>query len=145
MPRTTLPTNDLLSLVGAGAAARAPNSDQAPKRDAGKEHRSSARSVAARRIAPKRKKDAHAGVPADEKRTAGAGQKEKFNCRIVPDLADSIRNCVVALSGPPHRLTIDNFAEEAFRREVSRLERLHHGGRAFDERPYNPRPGRPVR
>lgn len=74
----------------------------------------------------------------------GVSGKQKLNCRIPFELADSIRDCVVALSGPPHGLTVDAFAEEAFRREIDRLRRSHNDGEPFDKRPYDPKPGRRV-
>jgi len=147
MPRATLPTHDLLSLVGAGAAARAPQVEpRGPDPDRPNESKPPRERVARRSIQPKARAAGEAAPLPSQKEpgTAHSGRKQKFNCRIPPDLADSIRDCVVALSGPPSRLTIDGFAEEAFRREVERLRRLHHAGQPFERRPYNPRPGRPV-
>jgi hypothetical protein len=71
-------------------------------------------------------------------------RKQKVNARITAALLDEVRDCVVALSGPPHGLTMDEFAEEAYRRELERLKRSHHAGQPFARRPYNPRPGRRV-
>ena len=70
--------------------------------------------------------------------------KQKLNARISATLLDEVRDCVVALSGPPHGLTMDQFAEEAYRRELERLRRTHAAGESFARRPYNPRPGRRV-
>jgi hypothetical protein len=39
---------------------------------------------------------------------------------------------------------MDQFAEEAYRRELERLKRAHHAGQPFARRPYNPKPGRRV-
>lgn len=41
-------------------------------------------------------------------------------------------------------MTMDQFAEEAYRRELERLKRKHAAGSNFARRPYNPRPGRRV-
>src|SRR5262249_38268528 len=71
--------------------------------------------------------------------------KLKFNARVPADLADAIRNCVVALSGPPHGMTIDSFTTEALRRELQRLKKEHNRGEDFPTRAYGPKPGRPVR
>jgi len=147
MPRTTLPTNDLLSLVGAGAAAHTPQRHSQPVADANEHQKAEPpQGVARRSITPNQKAVTHPGPVRSsiDSGVAGAGRKEKFNCRIPPHLTDAIRDCVVSLSGPPHRYTIDSFAEEAFRRELERLERAHHGGQPFARRPYNPKPGRPV-
>jgi hypothetical protein len=75
---------------------------------------------------------------------AAVSGKQKLNCRVPFELADSIRDCVVALSGPPHGLTVDAFAEEAFRRELDRLRRSHNASEPFAKRPYDPKPGRRV-
>lgn len=148
MPRTTLPTNDLLSLVGAGPAARAPQSEprRVPDTDQRNDPKPPGERVARRSIEPRARHANHASLrpSRNEPESPGSARKQKFNCRIPPDLADSIRDCVVALSGPPSRLTIDAFAEEAFRRELERLRRQHQAGQPFEKRPYNPRPGRPV-
>lgn len=71
--------------------------------------------------------------------------KLKFNARVPADLADAIRNCVVALSGPPHGMTIDSFTTEALRRELQRLKKELNRGDDFPARAYGPKPGRPVR
>lgn len=71
--------------------------------------------------------------------------KLKFNARVPADIADAIRNCVVALSGPPHGMTIDSFTTEALRRELQRLKKEHNRGEDFPVRAYGPKPGRPVR
>lgn len=73
-----------------------------------------------------------------------ATRKQKVNARISAALLDEVRDCVVALSGPPHGLTMDEFAEEAYRRELERLKRSHQAGQPFARRPYNPKPGRRV-
>jgi hypothetical protein len=39
---------------------------------------------------------------------------------------------------------MDQFAEEAYRRELERLRRTHAGGESFAKRAYNPKPGRRV-
>lgn len=152
MARQTLPRGDLLSLVGAGAAARTPQAEPEPQTESAPIRREEPtdatrpKRVAKRAIAPKGK-----GAPAPENETPSApalsqpARKEKFNCRLTPDLADAVRDCVVALSGPPERLTIDSFAAEAFRREVERLKKAHNGGKDFPRRDYAPKPGRPIK
>jgi len=71
-------------------------------------------------------------------------RKQKVNARVSAALLDEVRDCVVALSGPPHGLTMDQFAEDAYRRELERLKRAHQGGKPFEKRAYNPKPGRRV-
>lgn len=148
MPRTTLPTNDLLSLVGSGAAARVRTIEPPHVADMPQEKPTtpSEKRVARRTIEPKGKRGVRSvSAPSSpEPNPTSAGRKEKFSCRVSADLADSVRNCVVALSGPPNRLTIDSFAHEAFRRELDRLQRVHQPGKPFAKRLYNPKPGRPV-
>ena len=120
MARQTLPRGDLLSLVGAGAAARAP--EEAPLSDPKIEHGeqprngNDAKRIARRAIAPKGKAAgaAHAETRTPPKQPVPVepSRKQKFNSRLAPELADAVRNCVVALSGPPERLTIDSFAAD---------------------------------
>jgi hypothetical protein len=149
--RTTLPTRDLLSLVGAGAAASpavAPPPASTPREEAPPPEPSpdlkGEAAVAQRRIRPRGQ---GATAPRERARSASVTPlpaKEKFNCRIASDLADRVRDCVVALSGPPHRLTIDGFAAEAFRRELERLKKLENDAADFPKRAYDPKPGRPI-
>jgi len=79
-------------------------------------------------------------------RTKGAtgARKMRLTVHVPPELVDRARNAVVALSGPPHRLTLADLAERALRREVDRLEREHADGRAFPTRDAELRGGRPV-
>lgn len=70
--------------------------------------------------------------------------KVKFNARIPPELADEVRDCVVALYSA-HGLTIDGIAAEALRREIERLKKQLNGGQDFPKRVHAPKPGRPVR
>ncbi len=138
MPRETLPRGSSLLALARGVARVSPPPVAEPTEP-----------VARQRIAP-----THLGPArpqgeeiADERGSTLApvvGRKQKVNARISAALLDEVRDCVVALSGPPHGLTMDEFAEEAYRRELERLKRMHHVGVAFDRRPYNPKPGRRV-
>lgn len=76
--------------------------------------------------------------------SAPSSRKQKVNARIAAALLDQVRDCVVALSGPPHGMTMDQFAEEAYRRELQRLSREYSAGKPFPARPYDPKPGRRV-
>jgi len=59
-----------------------------------------------------------------------------------------MRNAVVALSAPPHRLTMSRLAENAIRRELDRLRHEVDGGKqgkAFGQRAGDVTRGRPIR
>jgi hypothetical protein len=58
-----------------------------------------------------------------------------------------MRNAVVELSGPPHRLTMSKLAEGAIRRELDRLlkERGSRTGKDFSQRSGEVTRGRPIR
>lgn len=60
------------------------------------------------------------------------------------DLVDQIKDVVVALSGPPLRLTLASFAEQALQAEIERLKREHNKGRPFPKREGELRGGRPI-
>jgi hypothetical protein len=64
---------------------------------------------------------------------------------ISAELLDELRDVVVALSGPPDRLTLSDLAEGALRREVERLRRLHAGGNRLAKRTQELRGGRPIK
>lgn len=64
---------------------------------------------------------------------------------ISSELLDELRDIVVALSGPPDRLTLSDLAEGALRREVNRLKQAHKRGGQFAKRTHQLRGGRPIR
>jgi hypothetical protein len=54
---------------------------------------------------------------------------------------------VVALAGPPHRLTLAKLAENALRNEIERLKEKRNGrqrGKEFPQRGEQVRTGRPI-
>jgi hypothetical protein len=59
-------------------------------------------------------------------------------------LFEACRNAVVALSGPPVRLTLARLAEDALRRELERLKKEHHRGQPFPPREGELKGGRPI-
>ena len=64
------------------------------------------------------------------------------------DLLNEMRNAVVALSAPPHRLTMSRLAENALRRELDRLCNERGGGntgKPFGQRADDVTRGRPIR
>lgn len=142
MPRETLPTGASLLALARGSVARVSPSTRPPLTEPSEP-------VARQRIAPTRlgSPRPHGEEIAEERPSAlapVATRKQKVNARISAALLDEVRDCVVALSGPPHGLTMDEFAEEAYRRELERLKRSHHAGQAFARRAYNPKPGRRI-
>jgi hypothetical protein len=143
MARETLPSGASLLALAGSSVARPP----APARESVPEP---SKRVADRQIGPNPRLAPNA-PPEQELRSrqtyivsALVPRKQKVNARISAALLDEVRDCVVALSGPPHGFTMDAFAEEAYRRELERLRCSHNDGRPFAKRPYNPRPGRRV-
>jgi hypothetical protein len=142
MARDTLPRGaSLLALAGSTAARELPSSLASQPE--------SAQSVATRRIAPARQAaieppDEDIADTAPSTLTPVRARKQKVNARISATLLDEVRDCVVALSGPPHGLTMDQFADEAYRRELQRLKGTYSAGQPFARRHYNPRPGRRI-
>jgi hypothetical protein len=139
MPRETLPTGaSLLALARGGLATASEPSAPTVKRNTVTD-----RDVPALLNSSVPRGDVIGGrmpmVP-----TSIGHRKQKVNARISGALLEEIRDCVVALSGPPHGLTMDEFAEEAYRRELERLKGKHAAAKDFPRRPYNPRPGRRV-
>jgi hypothetical protein len=70
--------------------------------------------------------------------------KVRATFHITEALLEEIRDAVVALSGPPTRLTLAAFAETALRRELDRLRDDRNGGAAFPPRDGELRGGRPI-
>lgn len=137
MARETLPKgSSLLALAGSSLVAQEPSE---PTRAITHPEGTSAIS----RMTAKEARGATTASPRLATGLRAENRRQKVNARISSTLLDEVRDCVVALSGPPHRMTMDQFAEEAYRRELDRLKR-QHGGEAFERRPYNPRPGRRV-
>lgn len=88
-----------------------------------------------------------AAAPAPERESARppSGRKIRATFHIPERLLEEARDAAVALSGPPHRLTLAALAENALVREVERLRREHNGGAEFPTRePGSLRGGRPI-
>ena len=60
------------------------------------------------------------------------------------DLLQAARNAVVALSGPPHRMTLAALVESALAKEIERLEKEYNQGTPFPEATAPLRQGRPI-
>lgn len=71
-------------------------------------------------------------------------KKVRGTFQMSEDLLQTARNAVVALSGPPHRLTLASLVEEAMSREIRRLEKEHNGGKPFPPMDQPLRQGRPI-
>ena len=74
-------------------------------------------------------------------------RKVRATFQLPSELLNEARNTVVALSGPPHRLTLAKLMEGALRSELERLrgERLgRNRGREFPQREAEVRTGRPI-
>ena len=82
--------------------------------------------------------------PTQARKPKDSGRRARMNVEIPEELAAMVRDAVIALSGPPARLTLARFAEDAFRREVALLETEHHQGRPFPATDRVVRVGRPV-
>ena len=66
------------------------------------------------------------------KAAADAEPKEKIAIWLRPSLRDECRNAVGFLAnGPEPQKTVSGLLEDALRRELDRLKRIHTGGRDF--------------
>lgn len=70
--------------------------------------------------------------------------KVRATFHLPEDLFEAVRDAVVHLSGPPNRLTIASFAENALRREIERLQKTENKGKVFPKRESELRGGRPI-
>ena len=70
--------------------------------------------------------------------------KIRATFHLSEELFEAVRDAVVSLSGPPHRLTLASFAEKALRRELERLQKAENKGKVFPKRESELRGGRPI-
>jgi hypothetical protein len=83
--------------------------------------------------------------PAAAEDSAPTRRKARATFHVPAELLDEMRNAVVALSGPPHRLTMSKLAVNALRRELDRLRRERGGPKkAFGQRTEEVTRGRPI-
>lgn len=73
------------------------------------------------------------------------GKLLKVTYNVQEELVEETRNAVLALSGPPLRLTLSALVETALRRELARLRKEHNGGKPFEGPGTALRGGRPIR
>lgn len=106
--RSTLPETDPLAQLGIGGTLQ-PKREPVVARTSIKPKPSRPAEPKALQPAPEPKTQRRAKAPERSRAepAVGVAGKQKLNCRIPFELADSIRDCVVALSGPPHGLTVD--------------------------------------
>lgn len=81
---------------------------------------------------------------AKEKDRKTAPSKVRATFHIPKDLLEQARDTVVALSGPPTRLTLAALAERALRAELDRLKKKHNKGANFPAREADLKGGRPI-
>lgn len=71
--------------------------------------------------------------------------KVRMTAHVPSDLLERARDAVVALSGPPLRLTLASLVEDAMERELERLQKERNKGKPFPPRGGELRGGRPIR
>lgn len=71
--------------------------------------------------------------------------KERATFHLPVSLMDELRNAVVALSGPPLRLTLAKLAEEALGVKLAELQKGYNRGKPFPPREADLVGGRPVK
>ena len=77
----------------------------------------------------------------------GSSVKVRATFNLPRELVEEARNTVVALAGPPHRLTLAKLAEVALRKELERLRGERRGAgrdRPYPTRTAEVRSGRPI-
>jgi len=75
----------------------------------------------------------------------GERRPGKVTVDVERGLLEEMRDAVIHLSGPPHRLTIRSLMEGALRNELKRLRNEHMNGAPFPAREHELRAGRPPR
>ncbi len=74
----------------------------------------------------------------------GSQAKVRATIYLPHNVLDEARNAAVHLAGYPARLTLTQFAENAFRAELRRLKALYNQGQDFPRRDEDLRGGRPI-
>ena len=70
--------------------------------------------------------------------------KVRATLYLPEELLNKARDAVVYLAGYPTRLTLTQFAENAFRAELERLKQEHNKGEDFPYRAEELKGGRPI-
>ena len=71
--------------------------------------------------------------------------KERATFHLPVSLVNGLRDAVVALSGPPLRLTLAKLAEDALQEKLQELTKAHNKGKAFPPRSAELVGGRPIK
>jgi hypothetical protein len=90
----------------------------------------------------------HVGKQGDPAAAVNAAAKGRLTVSLPASLVNELRDAVVALSGPPHRLTLTAVVESALRAELARLRDVQIGrskGKVFPARESEPTTGRQIR
>lgn len=132
-PRRTIGENPLDVLISPAVEkppARPPaNAEAAPRKPS-----------PGKGAAPRRKTTPRREVPLPPR----SKEPTRATFHLPNDLVEEARDAVVALSGPPLRLTLAAFVENALRSEIERLKRKHNDGKPFPRREGAVRVGRPI-
>ena len=83
-------------------------------------------------------------TPRPAERKASRPPKVRATFHLPAALLDGLRDAVVALSGPPLRLTLAGLAEDALREKLDTLQRKHNRGKPFPTRAGELKGGRPI-
>ena len=70
--------------------------------------------------------------------------KVRATLYLPEELLNEARDAVVYLAGYPTRLTLTQFAENAFSAELEKLKQEHNGGNDFPYRAEQLKGGRPI-
>lgn len=81
---------------------------------------------------------------ARQERPAAPDRKVRATFHLPAALVEDAKNAVVALSGPPVRLTLAGLVRDALARELERLRNAHHKGKPWPPRAAPLVGGRPV-
>ena len=117
-----------------------PPVEKPPARPSAREEAAPRKAPPSKGGAPRRKAPPREEAPLPRRST----EPTRATFHLPNDLIEEARDVVVALSGPPLRLTLAAFAENALRAEIERMKRKHNGGEPFPRRQGTVRVGRPI-
>lgn len=101
--------------------------------------------AAPRKATPGGAKRPRTGTAPSASTPAAPGRSVRATFHLPAALVDEAKNAVVALSGPPLRLTLASLVRDAVRRELDRLKKEQHAGRPFPARSAPLVGGRPLK
>jgi hypothetical protein len=103
------------------------------------------RETRALKSAPGRQATGREPEPRQPKPPAPRDRKVRATFHVPAALVDEARSAVIALAGPPLRLTLAALVETALRRELERLRKAHHDGQPWPPSSAPLVGGRPIR